>query len=94
MSRKGELWRAEIAQRIGEYLDQQLSAEGLTDWAIDHPFYDDRIDLSEEEQRLIAYGLALALQVVQLEPVQTRTTAQQLRAAASALWAGLPASED
>ena len=60
MSRKGELWRAEIAQRIGEYLDQQLSAEGLTDWAIDHPFYDDRIDLSEEEQRLIAYGLALA----------------------------------
>jgi hypothetical protein len=94
MSRRGELWRAEIAQRIGEYLDQQLSAEDLTDWAIDHPFYDDRIDLSEEEQRLIAYGLAVALQVDQIEPVQTRATARQLRAAASALWAGLPVSED
>lgn len=93
MSRKGELWRADIAQRIGEYLDGHLSTEGLVDWAVDHPFYDDQSDLDEEEQHLVALGLALALQLDGSEPEQTRTTSQQLRSAATALWAGRPSAE-
>lgn len=92
MSRKGELWRAEIAQCIGDYLDHRLSATGLIDWAVDHPFYDDQSDLEVDEQRLIAVGLALALQLDESEPEETRTSVRELRAAESALWAGRPLS--
>ncbi len=88
MSRKGELWRAEIAERIADFLEQRLSAEDLTDWATDHPFYDDRSELDDVDQRLIALGLGLALQLDASVPAGARTTAQQLRDAASALWAG------
>jgi hypothetical protein len=86
-SRKGELWRSEIAERIVDYLDLRISGAELTDWAVDHPFYDDLSDLDDEEKRLIALGLGLALQLDDSEPEGMRTTAGQLRDAASALWA-------
>ncbi len=90
MSRKGDLWRAEIALRIGEYLDDRLSTEELTDWAIDHPFFDDQSDLDEAEKQLIASGIALALQADRSEPASSRTTTEQLRAVASTLWSDRP----
>lgn len=93
MSRKGELWRADIAQHIDDYLDHHLTTKEFTDWAIDHPFYDDQSELDDEEKRLLALGLGLTLQLDELEPDDTRTTERQLRAAASALWAGRPLSE-
>ena len=94
MSRKGELWRADIAQKIGDYLDHGLTAGELTDWAIDHPFYDDQSELDEEEKRLIALGLAVALQLDESEPAETRTTETQLRHTASALWSGSQTDEN
>jgi len=91
-SRKGELWRSEIAERIVDYLELRISGVELTEWAIDHPFYEDLSDLDDEEKRLIALGLGLALQLEESEPEGVRTTAGQLRDAASALWASRPQS--
>ena len=56
MSRKGALWRGELAQRIAECLNGALPGDDLLEWALDHPFFEDREQLSDDEQRIIATG--------------------------------------
>jgi hypothetical protein len=89
-SRKGEVWRGEIAQHIESYLAGETSAAELADWAMDHPFFDDRSDLTEDDQRIIALGLGSVLQFDPTEPDESRTTEHQLREAVVLLWRGTP----
>ncbi len=79
MSRKGALWRGEPAQRITECLAGALPAEDLLAWALDHPFFEDREQLSDDEQRLIAQALGTVLQMAPDEPFATRTTLNNSR---------------
>ena len=90
MSKKGALWRGELAQRISECLHGTLSSDDLLEWALDHPFFDDREQLSDEEQRLIAQALGTILQLAPDEPPATRTTPEQLAALIDLLWPGFP----
>ena len=92
MSRKGDVWRGELALRITECLDRMLPPDELLDWALDHPFFEDRDQLSEEEQRLIGQALGAILQLAEDEPPATRTTPEQLAALVETLWHGLPQS--
>ncbi|MDB5074793.1 MAG: hypothetical protein JWO42_972 [Chloroflexi bacterium] len=87
MSRKGELWRGDLAQHIEDYLNGAESAESLIDWAMDHPFFEeDRQDLSDEEQRAIAHALGTVLQLDPSEPEATRSTDAHLRETIEILW--------
>jgi hypothetical protein len=86
VSRKGELWRGDLAQHIEDYLKGAESLEELIDWSMDHPFYEDRTDLSDEEQRAIAHALGTVLQMDASEPIETRSTDAQLRDAVEILW--------
>jgi hypothetical protein len=88
MSRKGQLWRGDLAEHIEEHLAGRLSAEDLVDWAIDHPFFEDRTDLDEADQRVIGSALGFVLQIA--EPNDTRTTPAQLRDVVEALWLRRP----
>lgn len=92
MSRKGQLWRGELAQHIESYLSGQEQAEELLDWALDHPFFDDQSELDDEEQRVLAEGLGRILQMSEAEPLPTRTTRADLAATVRRLW-GTPADE-
>ena len=93
MSRKGALWRGELAQRIAERLDGTLADEDLLDWALDHPFFEDREQLSDEEQRLIAQALGTVLRMAPDEPRATRTTLEQVAAQVELLWPGFHADD-
>jgi hypothetical protein len=86
VSRKGELWRGDLAQHIEDYLKGAEAPEALIDWAIDHPFFEDRTDLSDDEQRTIAYALGTVLQMDSSEPLETRSTDAQLQDAIEILW--------
>ncbi len=91
MSRKGALWRGELAQRVSECLNGALPAEDLVEWALDHPFFEDREQLSDDEQRIIAQALGTVLQMAPDEPAATRTTLEQLAALIEVLWPGFHA---
>jgi hypothetical protein len=86
MSRKGQLWRGELAQHIEAYLAEQESLDALLDWALDHPFFDEQSELDAEERRLLAEGLGRILQLSDAEPLPTRTTRGDLEATARRLW--------
>jgi hypothetical protein len=86
MSRQGELWRAEIAEQVEAYLGGQLSTDELLDWSIDHPFFDQQVDLDAGEQTLIGGALGAILQLDEQEPLGTRTTRQELRRLVTLLW--------
>jgi hypothetical protein len=86
MSRKGELWRGDLAQHIEAYLAGEESADDLADWAMDHPFFDDRTEMSDDEQRIIAQALGAVLQMDPAQPPGTRTTNAQLRDIVGVLW--------
>jgi len=92
MSRKGALWRGELAQRIAECLAGSLSSEDLLEWALDHPFFEDREQLSDDEQRIIAQALGTVLQMAPSEPPGTRTSLEQLAALVEVLWPGYHAA--
>jgi hypothetical protein len=92
MSRKGALWRGELAQRISECLTGALPSEDLLEWALDHPFFEDREQLSDDEQRIIAQALGTVLQMAPDEPPGTRTTLEQLAALVEVLWPGFQAA--
>lgn len=91
MSRKGALWRGELAQRIEECLTGTLPAEDLLEWALDHPFFEDREQLSDDEQRIIAQALGTVLQMAPDEPFGTRTTLEDLGTLVEVLWPGFHA---
>jgi hypothetical protein len=91
MSRKGALWRGELAQRVAECLAGALPAADLLEWALDHPFFEDREQLSEDEQRIIAQALGTVLRLAPDEPFRTRTTLEQLAALVEVLWPGFQA---
>lgn len=86
MSRKGAVWRGELAQRIEERLQGAITADDLVAWAVDHPFFDDREELSPDEQRLLGRALGLILQSADDEPLPTRTTPEELAELAQSLW--------
>jgi len=86
VSRTGQLWRGDLAQHIEEYLVGAVSSEALMDWAMDHPFFEDRSLLDQQEQAVIAQALGRILQMGDLEPQPTRTTDAQLAETAKMLW--------
>jgi hypothetical protein len=91
MSRKGALWRGELAQRITECLSGTFPADDLLEWALDHPFFEDREQLGADEQRIIAQALGTVLRMAPDEPFSTRTTLEQLAAVVEVLWPGFQA---
>lgn len=90
MSRKGDVWRGELAQRIGECLEGTLPPDELLDWALEHPFFEDQEELSPEEQWLLGQALGAVLHLSPDEPPVTRTTRERLTELATMLWRGLP----
>lgn len=90
MTRKGQVWRGEIAERIQAHLDGAITAEDLIDWALEHPFYDDQTDLDDPDRRAIANALGHILQLDQAEAADQRTTAAMLPAVVDALWGTAP----
>ena len=86
VSRKGELWRGDLAQQIDLYLQGQIDQEALIDWAMDHPFFEDQTLLDSAEQRVIAHALGSILQMDDEEPRASRTSRQQLDALLDVLW--------
>jgi hypothetical protein len=86
MTRKGELWRGEVGQHIEDYLAGGFALGVLIDWALDHPFFEDRADLTGDEQTAIAQGLGTILQSDPNEPFPTRVSHEQLREAVDVLW--------
>jgi len=88
MSRQGEVWRGELAERIDEHMAGLISVDDLLGWALDHPFFEDRESLSPDEQRLLGRALGTILQAAADEPLATRTTPEQLAVLARELWGG------
>jgi len=86
MSRKGQLWRGELAQHIEEYLEGASTEEELLDWGLDHPFFDDQSELDSIELSLIGMALGRILQRSSVEAPATRTSNAQLREAVFMLW--------
>lgn len=86
VSRKGQLWQGDLAQHIEEQLIGVDSPESLLEWALDHPFFDDRDGLDPAEQTAIARALGLILQASEGEPAATRTSRAQLEELALSLW--------
>ncbi len=77
-SRRARLWRLELADQIRLYLDGTLDGDVLMDWAMDHPFYDDRAELSDDDARVIATALGRILTMGPEEPLYQRTTREDL----------------
>jgi len=88
MSRKGAVWRGELAQRIEEHRQGAITTDDLVTWAVDHPFFEDREELSPDEQRLLGSALGMILQSADDEPQATRTTTEELAELAQSLWGG------
>ena len=86
MSRKGQLWRGELAGHVEDHLAGRLTAGDLLDWALDHPFFDDRTGLDDEEQAALGAALGSILQMSEEEPEASRTTREQLEALVRRLW--------
>ena len=79
-SRRAQLWRLEIADQIRLFLDGEINGEALMDWAMDHPFYEDRAELSEDDITIIGAALGRILTMGPQEPLYQRTTREQLAA--------------
>ena len=94
MSRKGQLWRGELAGEIEEYLAGRIDAESLIAWAMDHPFFEDRTDLDASDQRLIAFALGRVLELDESEPEGARTTPEELVETVEVLWQRRPLPPD
>lgn len=77
-SRRAQLLRLELADQIRLFLDGAIEGEALMDWAIDHPFYEDRADLSADDARVIGTALGRILTMGPEEPLYQRTTREQL----------------
>jgi hypothetical protein len=77
-SRRAQLWRLELADQIRSFLDGSLHGDALIDWAMDHPFFDDRGDLSDDDARVIGAALGGILTMGPQVPLYQRTTREQL----------------
>ena len=77
-SRRAQLMRLEIADQIRLFLAGGLDGAALMDWAMDHPFYDDRAELSADDARVIGAALGRILTMGPEEPLYQRTTREQL----------------
>ena len=77
-TRRAQLLRLELADQIRLFLDGALPGETLMDWAMDHPFYDDRAELSEEDNKVIGRALGRILTMGPEEPLYQRTTREEL----------------
>lgn len=86
MSRKGQLWRGDLAQRIEGFLAGSESADELMDWALDHPFFEDQSELDDEDQRAIAMGLGRILELESHDLGSAGTSREQLADALALLW--------
>ncbi|HWE64394.1 MAG TPA: hypothetical protein VHB98_21995 [Chloroflexota bacterium] len=91
MSRKGQLWRGDLAQHIEDYLAGVVDAGELMEWALDHPFFDDQAGLDDEDRLALGEALGSILQLSEAEPAASRTTGEQLEAVVRRLW-GRPSS--
>jgi hypothetical protein len=74
VSRRGQLWRGELALQIEAYLAGTLTADDLVVWGMDHPFFDDQLDLDRAEVAVIGRALGAVLQRSPEEPLESRTT--------------------
>ncbi len=77
-TRRAQLLRLELADQIRLFLDGELPGERLMDWAMDHPFYDDRGELSPDDNKIIGLALGRILTMGPEEPLYQRTTREQL----------------
>lgn len=93
VSRTGQLWRGELAQRIESYLRGEEDADTLVDWAMDHPFFDDRSELDPQDQRVLGQGLGLILQLSEAEDAASRTSRADLARVLPELWGTAGPSE-
>ncbi len=77
-SRRAQMMRLEIADQIRLFLDGQTNGNLLMDWAMDHPFFDDRSDLSGDDLKAIGAALGRILTMGPEEPLYQRATREQL----------------
>ena len=77
-SRRAQLMRLELADQIGFFLAGELDGDTLMDWAMDHPFFEDRAELSDADARVIGTALGRILTMGPQEPLPQRTTREQL----------------
>lgn len=77
-SRRAQLLRLELADQMRLFLAGDLDGETLMDWAMDHPFYEDRSELTEDDARIIGAALGRILTMGPQEPLYQRTTREQL----------------
>jgi hypothetical protein len=77
-TRRAQLLRLELADQIRLFLDGKTPGEQLMDWALDHPFYEDRAELSPDDNKVIGLALGRILTMGPEEPLYQRTTREQL----------------
>jgi len=77
-TRRAQLLRLELADQIRLFLDGELPGEHLMDWAMDHPFHEDRAELSEDDKGVIGRALGRILTMGPEEPLYQRATREQL----------------
>jgi len=77
-TRRAQLLRLELADQIRLFLEDELPGERLMDWALDHPFYEDRGELAPEDNKIIGLALGRILTMGSEEPLYQRTTREQL----------------
>ncbi len=84
-TRRAQLLRLELADQIRLFLEGELPGEQLMDWAMDHSFYDDRSELSPDDNTVIGLALGRILTMGPEEPLYQRTTREQLAETVRAL---------
>jgi hypothetical protein len=84
-TRHAQLLRLELADQIRLFLEGELPGERLMDWAMDHSFYDDRSELSPDDNTVIGLALGRILTMGPEEPLYQRTTREQLAETVRAL---------
>lgn len=84
-SRRARLIRLELADQITQFLAGGMDGNALIDWALDHPFYEDRSDLSSDDEQIVGAALGQILTMGPREPLFRRTTREQLAETVRAL---------
>ena len=77
-SRRAQLLRLELADQIRHFLDGTLDGAAMIDWAVDHPFYEVRTDLSDDDARVVGRALGRILTMGPEELLHQRTTREHL----------------
>lgn len=77
-SRRAQLMRLELADHIRLFLERQMDGEALIDWAVDHPFFEDRAELTDVDQQVLGEALGRVLTMGPEEPLAQRATREDL----------------